>query len=40
MTVTVSVVICAHTFDRFDDIQAAVASVRAQTRPTDEVLLV
>lgn len=40
VAVTVSVVICAHTFDRFDDIRAAVASVRAQTRPADELLLV
>lgn len=40
MTVAVSVVICAHTFDRFDDIRAAVASVRSQTRPADELLLV
>jgi GT2 family glycosyltransferase len=40
MTTSVSVVICAHTFDRFDDIRAAVASVRAQTYPVDELLVV
>lgn len=40
MTLSVSVVICAHTFDRYDDLRAAVASVRAQTRPADEVLVV
>ncbi len=37
---TVSVVICAHTMDRRDDIEAAVASVTAQTRPADELLLI
>lgn len=37
---TVSVVICAHTMDRLDDIRAAVASVRAQTHQPDELFLV
>lgn len=37
---SVTVVICAHTMDRFDDIKAAVASVQAQTRPADETILV
>nr|WP_062341352.1 glycosyltransferase family 2 protein [Herbidospora sakaeratensis] len=35
-----SVVICAYTEDRWDDIAAAVASVRAQTVPARELLLV
>jgi GT2 family glycosyltransferase len=35
-----SVVICAYTLDRWDDIRAAVASVRAQQPPIDEILLV
>lgn len=37
---TVTVVICAHTLDRLDDIGAAVASVEAQTHRADEVILV
>lgn len=37
---SVSVIICAHTMDRLDDIKAAVASVQAQTRPPDETILV
>ncbi|GAB2912259.1 glycosyltransferase [Streptomyces heilongjiangensis] len=36
----VSVVICAYTEDRWEDILAAVDSVRAQTRPALETLLV
>jgi GT2 family glycosyltransferase len=35
-----SVVICAYTLDRWDDINAAVDSVRRQTRPASEILLV
>jgi glucosyl-dolichyl phosphate glucuronosyltransferase len=35
-----SVVICAYTAERWDDIRAAVASLRAQTVPVQEVLLV
>ncbi|MEM7322778.1 MAG: glycosyltransferase family 2 protein [Actinomycetota bacterium] len=37
---TTSVIICAHTMERLDDIRAAVASVEAQTRQPDELLLV
>ena len=37
---TTSVIICAHTMERLDDIRAAVASVEAQTQPADELLLV
>lgn len=40
MGLTISVVICAHTFDRYQDVRDAVASVRAQTRPADEVLVI
>ncbi|MDG5804882.1 glycosyltransferase family 2 protein [Streptomyces ossamyceticus] len=36
----VSVVICAYTEDRWEDILAAVASVRAQSRPALETILV
>ena len=36
----VSVVICAYTEDRWEDVLAAVASVRAQSRPALETLLV
>ncbi|CAL9382507.1 hypothetical protein SUDANB58_01086 [Streptomyces sp. enrichment culture] len=36
----VSVVICAYTEDRWEDILAAVASVRAQSHPALEILLV
>jgi len=36
----VSVVICAYTLDRWDDLNAAVASVRAQTYPTREIFVV
>ncbi|KQX89918.1 glycosyltransferase family 2 protein [Streptomyces clavifer] len=35
-----SVVVCVYTEDRWDDILAAVGSVRAQTRPAAEILLV
>jgi glycosyltransferase involved in cell wall biosynthesis len=36
----VSVVICAYTLDRWDDLNAAIASVRAQTYPAREVFVV
>lgn len=36
----ISVVICVHTEDRWDDILAAVASVREQSHPAHELLLV
>ncbi|MFJ1810620.1 MULTISPECIES: glycosyltransferase family 2 protein [unclassified Streptomyces] len=39
-TIEVSVVICVYTEDRWEDILAAVASVRAQTHPALETLLV
>jgi glycosyltransferase involved in cell wall biosynthesis len=35
-----SVVICAYTLDRWDDLVAAVESVRMQTQPASEILLV
>ena len=35
-----SVVICAYTIDRWDDLNAAVASVRRQVRPAHEILVV
>jgi GT2 family glycosyltransferase len=37
---SISAVICAHTMDRWDDLRAAVASVLAQSRPADEVVVV
>ncbi|GAA2821202.1 glycosyltransferase [Kitasatospora sp. CM 4170] len=37
---SLTVVICAYTVERWDDLCAAVASVHAQHRPPDEVLLV
>jgi glycosyltransferase involved in cell wall biosynthesis len=37
---TLSVVICAYTLDRWDDLSAAVASVQHQHRPPDELVLV
>jgi glycosyltransferase involved in cell wall biosynthesis len=37
---TVTVVVCAYTMDRWDEICAAIASVRAQRHPADEILLV
>lgn len=36
---TVSVIICCYTEDRLDDIREAVASVEAQTRPPEEMIL-
>ena len=38
--IDVSVVVCAYTEDRWDDILAAVASVRAQRAAAREILLV
>lgn len=38
--IRISVVICVHTEDRWDEMLAAVASVRGQSRPAHEVLLV
>ncbi|MFJ8621737.1 glycosyltransferase family 2 protein [Kitasatospora sp. NPDC093550] len=35
-----SVVVCAYTLDRWDDLRAAIGSLHAQHRPPDEVLLV
>jgi GT2 family glycosyltransferase len=35
-----TVVICAHTEDRWDDLVASVASVRAQDRPADQLVVV
>lgn len=35
-----SVVVCAYTLDRWDDLRAAIASVLTQNRPADEVVLV
>ena len=37
---SVSVVICAHAHDRWDDTLAAVASVRAQSHPAKELVVV
>ena len=34
------VVICAYTFDRWDDTLAAVASVRSQTTQPDQIVVV
>jgi glycosyltransferase involved in cell wall biosynthesis len=34
----ISVVICVYTEDRWDDIGAAVRSVRGQRRPADELI--
>ncbi|GIF15397.1 glycosyltransferase family 2 protein [Actinoplanes teichomyceticus] len=40
VTLTSSVIICAYTMERWDDIVRAVESVLAQTRPADEIILV
>ncbi|HET6745874.1 MAG TPA: glycosyltransferase family 2 protein [Candidatus Limnocylindria bacterium] len=40
MTPAISVVICAYTLDRWDDLTRAVASVQAQTLPAHETILV
>ncbi len=37
---SLSVIVCAYTLDRWDDIQAAIASVRSQRRPADDIVLV
>lgn len=37
---TVSVVICAYTADRWEDLAAATASIRAQTQPAHEIIVV
>ncbi|WP_051967533.1 glycosyltransferase family 2 protein [Kitasatospora mediocidica] len=37
---SLSVVICAYTTERWEDLSAAVASVRSQRHPADEILLV
>ena len=37
---TLSVVVCAYTLDRWDDLRDAIASVLTQSRPPDEVVLV
>lgn len=37
---TISVVICAYTFDRWDDVLAAVASVRSQSTAPEEIVVV
>jgi hydroxymethylpyrimidine pyrophosphatase-like HAD family hydrolase/GT2 family glycosyltransferase len=37
---TLTVIICAYTMDRWDDLTAAVASVHGQTRAAEEVVLV
>ncbi|MFC0242574.1 glycosyltransferase family 2 protein [Rhodopseudomonas telluris] len=39
-TIDASVVICAHTLDRWDDLTRAVASVRAQQPPARELIVV
>lgn len=37
---TLSVVVCAYTLDRWADIEAAIGSLRRQTRPAEQVVLV
>jgi glycosyltransferase involved in cell wall biosynthesis len=37
---TVSVIVCAYTLDRWDDMTAALDSIRGQVRPADELILV
>lgn len=39
-SMTVAVVICAYTMDRWDQLCAAVSSVQGQTRPADQLVLV
>ena len=39
-SLSVSVVICAYTQERWDDITDALASVRAQTFPATEIIVV
>lgn len=40
VTLTICVVICAYTFDRWDDVLAAADSVQNQTTPPDEIVVV
>lgn len=40
MTLTTSVIICAYTEDRWNDLLAAVASVQNQSRPVSEIIVV
>jgi hypothetical protein len=37
---TLTVLICAYTLERWDDITAAVESLRTQTHPPDQMVLV
>lgn len=37
---SIAAIVCAHTLDRWGDINKAVDSLRAQTRPADEIVLV
>lgn len=37
---TLTVVVCAYTLDRWDDLRAAIGSLRAQRRPVEETVLV
>ncbi|MGW8353093.1 glycosyltransferase family 2 protein [Streptomyces wedmorensis] len=37
---SVTVVVCAYTLDRWDDVRAAIGSLRAQRHPVDEIVLV
>lgn len=37
---TIAVVVCAYTEERWADLEAAIASVRAQRRPADEIVVV
>ncbi len=37
---SLTVVVCAYTLERWDDIRAAIGSLRDQTRPADQVVLV
>lgn len=37
---SVSVLVCAYTFERFDDVVRGVAAIGSQTRPPDEIVLV
>ncbi|MER7751669.1 glycosyltransferase family 2 protein [Kitasatospora sp. NPDC097643] len=39
-TPSLSVVVCAYTMDRWDDLRACIGSLRRQRRPADEILLV
>ncbi|TPG44257.1 glycosyltransferase [Roseomonas nepalensis] len=37
---SISVILCAYTLDRWDDLREAIASLRAQARAADEIILV